>query len=133
MAYRSSIVSDASSRISYATSSTPEPIQQLTPPPARLPRKQSITAQDRPLNQSRGAEIALASWAFLFSEIIIYSQRRISGIVELEQKLSILGYRIGIRLVELLPLRDSLPPSTSRSATGPPRHISRRSREIYRE
>jgi hypothetical protein len=36
-------------------------------------------------------------------------------------RLSTVGYRVGIRLIELLPLRDSLPPSTSRNATGPPR------------
>ena len=88
--------------------------------------------------------VSLSSWAFLFSEIIQYSQRRVSGIPDFEKKcvqpfdlqytecscsdkelirLSIIGYRLGVRIVELLPLRDSLPPSTSRSATGPPRFI----------
>lgn len=36
-------------------------------------------------------------------------------------RLSQIGYRVGQRLIELLPLRDSLPPSTSRNATAPPR------------
>ena len=36
-------------------------------------------------------------------------------------RLSVIGYRVGFRLVELLPLRDSLPASTSRAALGPPR------------
>ena len=37
------------------------------------------------------------------------------------RRLSQIGYRVGQRLIELLPLRDSLPPSTSRNATAPPR------------
>lgn len=36
-------------------------------------------------------------------------------------RLSNIGYRVGSRLIELLPLRDSLPPSTSRGNAGPPR------------
>ncbi|GAA98875.1 uncharacterized protein L969DRAFT_51181 [Mixia osmundae IAM 14324] len=65
--------------------------------------------------------VALASWQFLFSAIISYSQNRVTGIAEFERKLSALGYRVGARLAELLPLRESLPISTSRTATGPTR------------
>ena len=41
--------------------------------------------------------------------------------VDVARRLSQIGYRVGQRLIELLPLRDSLPPSTSRNAQAPPR------------
>lgn len=69
------------------------------------------TLQDRPLNKSRGTEVALSSWAYLFGEVVQYTQARVAGIADFEKKLSAIGYRVGLRLVELLPLRDSLPVS----------------------
>ena len=82
--------------------------------------------QDRPIAKTRGAEVSLTSWQFMFAEIITYTQKRVAGITDFEKKcvgvfasvacelivagrLNILGYRVGYRLVELLPLRDSLP------------------------
>ena len=76
---------------------------------------------DRNLGKTRGAEVSFGAWAFLFSEIVQYTQRRVSGISDFEARLSQIGYRVGVRLVEVLPLRDSLPPSTGRAASGPPR------------
>lgn len=103
-----------------------------------------VNILDRPVAKTRNAEVGYAAWAFLFSEIIQYTQRRVNGIADFEarwgyhtseqyqakqltvpislnNRLSTIGYRVGIRLVELEPLRNSLPPSTSRNATGPPR------------
>lgn len=70
------------------------------------------TLQERPLNKTRGAEVSQASWAYLFSELVQYTQARVTGIADFEKKLNAVGYRVGLRLVELLPLRDSLPVST---------------------
>ena len=41
---------------------------------------------DRNLAKSRGTEVATAAWAFLFSEIIQYTQRRVAGIAEFEER-----------------------------------------------
>ena len=60
---------------------------------------------DRPLPKGRG-EVSLSSFAFLFSELVQYSQRNVTHIGELEKKLEELGYGIGVRLLELLCYRD---------------------------
>ncbi|KWU45890.1 TRAPP I complex [Rhodotorula sp. JG-1b] len=73
-----------------------------------------------PVTKSRGAEISLGAWAFLFGEIVRYTQQRVSGISEFENRLSILGYRVGARLVELVPLRDYLYPLSSIRSPPPP-------------
>lgn len=36
--------------------------------------------------QSRGKEVGLGAWAFLFGEIVQYTQRRVSGIGEFEKR-----------------------------------------------
>ncbi|KAH9816543.1 NO signaling/Golgi transport ligand-binding domain-containing protein [Melampsora americana] len=53
----------------------------------------------------------LKSFEFLFSEIIRYTQSRVDGIQEFEKKLTILGYHIGIRLLSLINIRESLVPN----------------------
>ncbi|ORX50551.1 TRAPP I complex [Hesseltinella vesiculosa] len=70
----------------------------------RIPRGKSIL--DRNLNKTRGAEVSLGAQAFLFSEILQYTQKRVNGIQDLEQKLNELGYRAGIRMLELLSWRE---------------------------
>ncbi|TFK30684.1 transporter particle subunit trs31 [Coprinopsis marcescibilis] len=57
---------------------------------------------DRPLNKSRGAEVSVSAFAFLLSEIVQYTQKRVNGINDLERRLNTLGYRIGVRVVELM-------------------------------
>ncbi|KAH9982164.1 NO signaling/Golgi transport ligand-binding domain-containing protein [Lactifluus volemus] len=52
---------------------------------------------DRPLNKTRNAEVSASAFAFLFSEIVQYMQKRVSGINDLERRLNTLGYRIGTR------------------------------------
>jgi len=57
---------------------------------------------DRNLNKTRNAEVSGAAFAFLFSEIVQYTQKRVSGINDLERQLNTLGYRVGTRVLELI-------------------------------
>lgn len=41
---------------------------------------------DRNLNKSRGTEVSGSAFAFLFSEIVQYTQKRVSGINDLERQ-----------------------------------------------
>lgn len=41
---------------------------------------------DRPLNKTRTAEVSASAFAFLFSEIVQYMQKRVSGINDLERR-----------------------------------------------
>jgi hypothetical protein len=41
---------------------------------------------DRSLNKTRTAEISASAFAFLFSEIVQYTQKRVSGINDLERR-----------------------------------------------
>ncbi|KZO99817.1 TRAPP complex subunit trs31 [Calocera viscosa TUFC12733] len=86
-----------------------------TPPPGSAGR-QSVTPipkagpskgiYDRPLNKTRNTEVSAAAYAFLFSEMIQYTQKRVHGIGDLEKRLSLLGYRIGTRTLELMIWRN---------------------------
>ncbi|KZT01014.1 uncharacterized protein LAESUDRAFT_764139 [Laetiporus sulphureus 93-53] len=62
-----------------------------TPKPA-TPR---ASIYDRPLNKSRQAQVSASAFAFLFSEVIQYTQ-----------KLNTLGYRIGVCVLELMSWRN---------------------------
>jgi len=75
--------------------------------PINVPAKQGNRPQiyDRNLNKTRTAEVSLAAYAFLFSEIVRYTQMRVSGIGDLERRLNVLGYRIGTRVLELMSWR----------------------------
>ncbi|EIM92709.1 TRAPP complex subunit trs31 [Stereum hirsutum FP-91666 SS1] len=57
---------------------------------------------DRPLNKSRTAQVSASSFAFLFSELVQYTQKRVNGINDLERRLNTLGYRLGTRVLELM-------------------------------
>ncbi|KAJ9475521.1 Trafficking protein particle complex subunit 31 [Pseudozyma hubeiensis] len=56
---------------------------------------------DRPRDKLRSSEINLSSLSFLFSEIVSYTQNRVTGITELEKRLSLIGYSIGQRILSL--------------------------------
>ncbi|TIB98165.1 hypothetical protein E3Q18_02177 [Wallemia mellicola] len=58
------------------------------------------------VDQLKSQQVALGSWAFLFSEIINYNLKRVDGIAELESKLNWLGYRVGQRELELYKFRQ---------------------------
>ncbi|TCD66783.1 TRAPP subunit trs31 [Steccherinum ochraceum] len=57
---------------------------------------------DRNLNKTRTAEVSSAAFAFLFSEVVQYTQKRVLGIADLERRLNTLGYRVGTRVLELM-------------------------------
>lgn len=44
------------------------------------------TIYHRPLNRTRTAELSQSSFAYLFSEMISYAQRRVTGIQDLEKR-----------------------------------------------
>lgn len=58
---------------------------------------------ERPLLAPKGrSEIPLATFSFLFSEFVQYSQTRIKSTTELERRLEDGGYGVGFRLLEVL-------------------------------
>ncbi|KAK4692159.1 trafficking protein particle complex subunit 5, partial [Lecanoromycetidae sp. Uapishka_2] len=67
------------------------------------------TIYDRNLNRTRTAELSRASFAYLFSEMITYAQKRVTGIQDLERRLNEAGYPLGLRLLPLLLHRTSTP------------------------
>jgi hypothetical protein len=44
------------------------------------------TIYHRPLHRTKTAELSQASFAYLFSEMVSYAQRRVTGIQELEKR-----------------------------------------------
>ncbi|KAI4163432.1 MAG: hypothetical protein LQ342_002939 [Letrouitia transgressa] len=102
-------------------------IQGAKPPPlSPLPSQQSSsyrstnqlrtpsnrkTIYDRNLNRTRTSELSRASFAYLFSEMVTYAQKRVTGIQDLERRLNEQGYPLGLRLLPLLLYRE--PPRTS--------------------
>ncbi|KAM7186976.1 NO signaling/Golgi transport ligand-binding domain containing protein [Rhypophila sp. PSN 637] len=77
------------------------------------------TIYHRPLNRSKTAELSQASFAYLFSEMVSYAQKRVTGIQDLEKRLNLQGHPIGLKLLDLLLIRE--PP---RSQTRPLNIIS---------
>ncbi|KAJ1826892.1 protein particle complex subunit [Coemansia sp. RSA 2599] len=51
-------------------------------------------------------KVSLSAFAFVFAEIIRYSQNRVLGIQDLEAKLSEIGKRVGVRVFELTMWRE---------------------------
>lgn len=83
-------------------------LQQQAPSPKRL----SSTASRRPdiysrnLQRAAKSEMSLSAMSFLFSALVQQVQKSVTGIPELERKLSDHGYRIGQRCLELYSYRD---------------------------
>lgn len=44
------------------------------------------TIYHRPINRTKTSELSQASFAFLFSEMVAYAQKRVKGIQELEHR-----------------------------------------------
>ncbi|EEQ89984.1 hypothetical protein RJZ56_001187 [Blastomyces dermatitidis] len=99
-----------------------------TPQPTglRVPSNKK-TIYDRNLNRTRNSELSKASFAYLFSEMVIYAQRRVTGIQDLERRLNEQGYPLGLRLLDLLLYRSLSSSSsgglTSSSGTQPTRPL----------
>ena len=64
------------------------------------------SALDRPLPMRGKTEVSLSAFAFLFSELIQYTQQRVNTADELERKLEEVGLGIGHRALELGCLRE---------------------------
>ncbi|KAL9603060.1 MAG: hypothetical protein Q9219_001424 [cf. Caloplaca sp. 3 TL-2023] len=94
---------------SNVSSTTPHPAQRASQQ-LRTPSNRK-TIYDRNLNRTRTAELSRASFAYLFSEMVSYAQKRVTGIQDLERRLNEQGYPLGLRLLPLLLYRE--PPRTS--------------------
>eukprot|EP00850_Spirogloea_muscicola_P021855 SM000265S09776 [mRNA] locus=s265:166499:168643:+ [translate_table: standard] len=60
-------------------------------------------------------QVGLSAFAFLFSELVQYSQARVSNVPELERKLEDAGYGVGLRMLELLCHREKVADSLEKS------------------
>jgi len=60
---------------------------------------------DKSLSKGKG-EVHLSSFALLFSEIIQYCQNRSNSVADLQAKLSDLGKQVGIKVIDLIILRE---------------------------
>lgn len=67
------------------------------------------TIYHRPLNRSRTSELSQASFAYLFSEMVSYAQRRVTGIQDLEKRY--------VHLILPLPSTTSPPPPSDTAKT----------------
>jgi len=60
---------------------------------------------DKPLSKGK-SEIHISAFALLFSEIVQYCQNRVYTVPELQNKLSDLGHHVGVRILDLLFVRE---------------------------
>ncbi|KAG0717111.1 Trafficking protein particle complex subunit 5 [Chionoecetes opilio] len=59
------------------------------------------------ISLSRGkSEVSGTAFALLFAEMVQYSHNRVQSVADLHQKLSELGQHVGVRMVELLFVRE---------------------------
>lgn len=84
--------------------------------PKHAPAKVQPTIYDNSLNRTRNAELSRVSFAYLFGEMITYAQRRVTGITDLEKRLNIQGYPLGLKLLDLLLYRSPTPFSSTTAA-----------------
>ena len=91
--------------------STSRPTSQQAQRPVSANARKTI--YDVPVNRRRNAELSRASFAYLFSEMITYAQRKVTGITDLEKRLNIQGYPIGLKLLDLLLYRSPTPFSST--------------------
>ncbi|CAK9295718.1 unnamed protein product [Gordionus sp. m RMFG-2023] len=64
-----------------------------------------ITILDKPITKLR-SDMAISTFYLLFSEMVQYSQNRSNSVIELQQKLADMGYRVGQRYLELMYIRE---------------------------
>ena len=76
--------SNASTSINRFSLPTTPSINTTLGSQAKAPPRNTI--YDRPLNKTRTSEVSTSAFAFLFSEIIQYTQKRVSGIEDLERR-----------------------------------------------
>ena len=88
---RLSVVSNSShssiDHLSPTTSSTRFSLPTVTAVQgAAKPAANRPNIYDRPLNKTRNAEVSASAFALRFSEIVQYTQKRVSGINDLERQ-----------------------------------------------
>ncbi|XP_022087724.1 trafficking protein particle complex subunit 5-like [Acanthaster planci] len=69
----------------------------------RFQQKSSVV--DRPLSKGK-AEVNISTFALLFSEMVQYCQSRVGSVPELQSKLSEMGQHVGVRILDLLFIRE---------------------------
>ncbi|KAF0296075.1 Trafficking protein particle complex subunit 5 [Amphibalanus amphitrite] len=60
---------------------------------------------DRPLSRGK-SEVSLSLFALLFAEIVHYTHNRVQSVSELQNRLSEMGYQVGIRMLDLIVVRE---------------------------
>ncbi|KAJ1666142.1 protein particle complex subunit [Coemansia sp. RSA 1813] len=70
--------------------------------------KRSTMLLEQPVTRQRRDKVSLSAFAFLFAEMIRYTQNRVLGIQDLETKLNELGQRVGVRVFELTMWREKI-------------------------
>lgn len=78
-----------------------------------------------PRDKNKTAQVASSAFAFLYAEIVSYTQSRVSGIGELERRLSLLGYHHGQRFLPLLHSRLENPSAGGSSGSKNPKRETR--------
>ncbi|KAI4144209.1 MAG: hypothetical protein LQ340_006742, partial [Diploschistes diacapsis] len=80
--------SSTSQHTAAAPTSSIASLQHLRPSPSpglRVPSNRK-TIYDRNLNRTRAAELSRASFSYLFAEMVVYAQRKVTGIQDLERR-----------------------------------------------
>jgi len=67
--------------------------------------KAKTSILDKSLSKGKG-EVHLSSFALLFAEIIQYCQNRSNSVAELQAKLSDMGKQVGLKVIDLIILRE---------------------------
>ena len=75
--------SSATTTIYSASSSSATAFTNTAVVPTNLVRP---NIYDRPLNKARNSEVSLPAFAFLFGEMVQYTQKRVGGIADFERK-----------------------------------------------
>ncbi|KAH9390771.1 Trafficking protein particle complex subunit 5 [Tyrophagus putrescentiae] len=68
--------------------------------------KFSGKARVSPLDKPCGKQISLSAFAFIFSELVQYSEHRVQLSSELQSKLAETGYAVGQRVVDIMLIRE---------------------------
>lgn len=73
--------------------------------------RHAVSIVERPLLRSKAevSTVSFSAFAYLFSELIQYSQTKVKSTTELEHRLEVVGGEVGRRLLELLTYREKTP------------------------
>uniref|UniRef100_A0A914EII2 Trafficking protein particle complex subunit 5 n=1 Tax=Acrobeloides nanus TaxID=290746 RepID=A0A914EII2_9BILA len=70
-----------------------------------MQRSRPVSILDKSLSKGK-AEVNLSSFALLFAEMIRYAQNKVNSVEELQAKLAEYGRFVGVRLLDLIVLRE---------------------------